>query len=137
MISGVRQMRMREPTCAASFPKSFLEFAGTRGVDRRQLLQRACIQPEDLVDPTARIPLVRYVAMLEAGIELSDNPALALEYGEHVPMDDLSIVALIATNAETVEDSRAKINRYAPLLVDNGDDNADAAQFVQRDGKLW
>lgn len=129
---------MREATVAASWPRAFLDFAVARGADRETLMQRACIQPHDLTDPTGRIPLVRYVALMEAGIELCSEPALALRFGEQVPMEDLSIVPLIVLNGEGVDDVRARINRYAALMVDDGEDgSSESHQFVHRGGKVW
>ena len=129
---------MREPTVAASWPKALVDFAVARGADRETLMQRACIQPHDLTDPTGRIPLLRYVALMEAGIELCSEPALALKFGEQVPMEDLSIVPLVVLNGENVEDLRAKTNRYTPLIVDDGEDgSAESHEFVHRGGKVW
>ena len=55
----------------ASSPKAFLEFAVARGADRETLMRRASIQPHDLTDPNGRIPLARYVALMETGIQLN------------------------------------------------------------------
>src|SRR5919202_1349129 len=129
---------MREPTVVASAPKALLDFAVARGADRETLLHRAGLQPRDLTDPNGRIPLVRYVALLAAGAELCREPALALLFGERVPTEDLSIVALIVTNAENAEDGRDKMNRYAALMVDDGGDGrTESVEFVRRGGKLW
>lgn len=129
---------MREPTVAASWPKALLEFAAARGADADSLMRVANIESHELADPAARVPLDRYVALIDAAIEQCNEPALALAFGEQVSMDNLSIVALIATNAETAQDSQATINKYSALMIDDGDDSgAPAIELVQRDGKLW
>jgi len=127
---------MREPTVVAAAPKAFLEFAVARGADRDRLLRRACIHARDLADPNGRVPIVRYVAMMEAAIDLCREPALPLLYGEHVPTEDLSIVPFIAAHGASVDDIRTKVNRYAALMVDDGTDGP-ALETIPRGGKIW
>jgi len=127
---------MREPTVAASWPKALVEFASARGADADSLMLAACIEASDLADAASRVPLERYVTLMNAAIEQCNDPGLALAFGEHISMDSLSIVALIATNAETAQDSQATINKYSALIVDDGEDKP-AIDLVHRDGKLW
>jgi len=129
---------MREATVAASWPRSLIDFAVARGASRDGLLRRSCIVATDLEDPNARVPLTRYVALMDAAIEFCDDPALPLDFGEQVPMDQLSIVTLIASNAATPQDSGATINRYSALMLDDGEDTGKpAAEMLHRDGKLF
>ena len=129
---------MREATVAASWPEALLNFAACRGANRAEMMRRASLQPQDLLDPTARVPLLRYVELLDAAIELCGDPGLALKFGEEVSIDKLSIVALIAANADNPSDTQAKINRYGSLMLDDGSDNgASAFTIVHRDGKVW
>src|SRR5262247_4051775 len=104
---------MREPTVTASAPKALVDFAVARGADREALMRRAGIRPRDLVDPNGRVSVVRYVALIDAGVELCDDPSFALKFGEHVSMEHLSMVALIVLNADSAEDGGAKMNHYA------------------------
>ena len=127
---------MREPTVAASWPKSLLEFAAARGANVDALMIAACIDASQLADPDSRVPLESYANLLSAAMEQCNDPGLALAFGEHVSMDNLSIVALIATNAETAHDSQAAINKYGALIVDDGEDKP-AVELVHRDGKVW
>jgi Arabinose-binding domain of AraC transcription regulator, N-term len=129
---------MREPTIVATGPRAFLEFAAGRGADRETLMRRAGIQQRDLTDPAGRIPIVRYVALMEAGIALCREPALALMYGELVPAEDLSFVPLIVANAASVAERRETLNRYAPLMMDDGEDaSAERLEVVRRGGTVW
>ena len=127
---------MREPTVVASAPKAFSEFAVARGADRGVLLRRAGIEEHDLADPNGRVPVARYVALMEAAIELCREPALALLYGEQVRAEDLSVVPLIAAHGVSPDDVQSKVNRYAPLLVDDGRDGP-SLEVVQRAGRAW
>jgi AraC-like DNA-binding protein len=129
---------MPNPTIAASFPKAFLDFAVSRGADCRTLIERSHICSDDLNDPDNRIPLANYIALLKTGIELCNEPALALLFGEAVSLQDISIVGLIGELAESAELGRRQINRYAPLIVD--DDEAitsDRIELVSENGNVW
>jgi AraC-like DNA-binding protein len=101
-------------------------------------MQMACIAQRDLDDPHSRVSLARYVALMDAAVDLCGDPGLPLDFGEQVPMDQLSIVPLIASHAATPEDGAARINRYSALMLDDGDDSGKPAlEMTHRHGKLW
>ena len=75
---------MPNPTISAGYPKAFLDFAVARGADRQMLIERSGIRPDDLNAQDNRIPLANYLALLKAGIELCNEPALSLLFGEAV-----------------------------------------------------
>jgi AraC-like DNA-binding protein len=129
---------MPNPTVAAGYPKALLDFAVSRGADRQVLIERSQIRPDDLEDQDNRIPLASYMALLRAGIELCNEPALSLLFGEAVRMQDISIVGLIGVAFENVEAVRRQVNRYAPLTLDADDGGtADAVEFVRENGDVW
>jgi AraC-like DNA-binding protein len=129
---------MAKPTVAAGFPKAFLDFAVSKGAARRTLIERSRIDPDDLTEPDNRIPLANYIALLEAGIELCSEPALALLFGEEVRMQDISIVGLIGEAAESPEAGRRLLNRYACLMIDEDSaGTSDRIEFVREDGNVW
>lgn len=129
---------MPNQTIAAGYPKAFLDFAVSRGADRRTLIARSQLRPEDLKDQDNRIPLANYVALLRAGIELCNEPALSLLFGEAVRLQDISLVGLIGVAFDNVESVRRQVNRYAPLTLDADDGGAaDAAEFVRENGAVW
>jgi AraC-like DNA-binding protein len=129
---------MAESTIAAGYPKAFLEFAVGRGADRRALIGRSGIRPDDLEDQDKRVPLSRYMALMEAGIELCGEPALALLFGEAVRMQDVSVVGLIGQASETPEEARRQLNRYARLTLDEGDERiSDRLEIVRDEGGVW
>jgi AraC-like DNA-binding protein len=129
---------MPNPTVAAGYPKALLDFAVSRGADRRTLLARSQLRPEDLKDQDNRIPLANYLALLEAGIELCNEPALSLLFGEAVRLQDISLVGLIGVAFDNVESVRRQVNRYAPLTLDADDGGtAEAAEFVRENGDVW
>jgi len=129
---------MPNPTIAAGYPKALLDFAVSRGADRQLLLERSQIRLDDLKDQDNRIPLANYLALLQAGIELCNEPALSLLFGEAVKLQDISLVGLIGVAFDNVESIRRQVNRYAPLTLDADDGGtADAVEFVRENGDVW
>jgi AraC-like DNA-binding protein len=129
---------MPNPTIAAGYPKALLDFAVSKGADRQMLIGRSHICPDDLKDQDNRIPLANYMALLKAGIELCNEPALSLLFGEAVPLRDISIVGLIGVAFDNVESVRRQANQYAPLTFDADDGGtADAIEFVRESGDVW
>jgi len=73
---------------------------------------------------------------MKVGIELCDEPALALLFGAEVSLSDISILGLVG-NAATPEEGCRKLNRYACLAIDGGDgETAHRIEFVPEDGKV-
>ena len=129
---------MGNPTISAGYPKAFLDFAVSRGADRLTLLARSHIHPDELLNQDNRIPLASYQAMLKAGIELCNEPALSLLFGEAVRLPDISIVGLMGQLAENSEDGRRQLNRYAPLALDEDDGGASDPMEIVREGRdVW
>jgi AraC-like DNA-binding protein len=128
---------MANPTIAAGYPRAFLDFAVSRGADRRTLLARSHICPEDLNDQDNRIPLANYLDLLKAGIELCNEPALALLFGEAVTLPDISIVGLMGQSVESVEEGQ-RLNRYARLTLDEDDGRtSDQLEIIREGDKVW
>src|SRR5258706_3692712 len=129
---------MANPTIAAGYPRAFLDFAVSRGADRRILMERSQIRLEDLEDQDNRIALGNYLALLKAGIELCNEPALSLHFGEAVRLPDISIVGLIGQLMNNVEDGRRQINRYARLTLDADDGRTvEPVEIVRENGNVW
>lgn len=131
---------MGEPTIAAGFAKAFLYFAVSKGADRQLLIEQSHIHPDDLTDPiddANRVPLAHYIELIKAGIQLCDEPALALLFGEEVRLPDISIVGLLG-RAETAEDARQQATRYSRLVIDEGEgESFSPLEFVREDHNVW
>jgi AraC-like DNA-binding protein len=129
---------MPNPTISAGYPRALLDFAVSKGADRRMLIERSRICPDDLEDQDNRIPLANYLALLKAGIELCNEPALSLLFGEAVRLQDISLVGLIGVAFDNVESVRRQVNRYAPLTLDADDAGTEeAGEFVRENGDVW
>src|SRR5262245_59537715 len=81
-----RARAMRELTVAAGAARALLEFAVSKGARREALMERSQLDPSDLRDRDRRVPFARYVALMTAGKEMCRDPALALHFGESVPV---------------------------------------------------
>ena len=126
------------PTVGAGYAKGLVEFAVAKGAKRQTLLEQAEISAPDLDDLDNRIPITRYVALFRAAAELTGEPALALQYGQAVRMQEISIVGLICEACETTIDVGTQLNRYGRLMFDDGDGAAsDMVRLAGGDGGVW
>lgn len=126
------------PSIAAGYLRGLVEFAVSKGADRAELLARAVIAPEVLEHQDNRAPIANYAALFEAAVALTGVPAIALEYGKAVRMQEISIAGLICEACERVIDVPVQLNRYASLVVD--DDHGDPAILMRgaiRDKEVW
>jgi AraC-like DNA-binding protein len=129
---------MSNPTICAGYPKALLDFAVSKGADRQTLIAMSHIHPDELQNQDNRIPLANYLALLRAGIELCNEPALSLLFGEAVKLADISIVGLIGPLAGNSEDGRRQMNRYGRLALDEGDGESSVHMELVREGRdVW
>lgn len=129
---------MGEPTIAAGYVKALLNFAVAKGADRKLLSARSNVDPDGNYEQDDRVPFANYVALLDASIELCNEPALALQFGEAVLMPDVSIVGLVCSASETTGAARVQMNRYARLLVDEDPGRAsEIVELVRNDTGVW
>jgi len=123
-------------TVAAGLARGLIELAASKGASRAALAERSGIDPKDLEDQDNRIAFAKYVALMRAGKELCNDPALALHYGETNDLSHISIVGLIAYASETMLDGLAQLNRYGRLVVEF-DGGPDRFQIKRRGDGLW
>jgi AraC-like DNA-binding protein len=100
------------------------------------LLTRAGLKQSDLAQQDNRVPVSAYLALIKAAIALLDEPALALQFGEAVRMQEISIVGLICEAAETTAEVGRQLNRYARLVVDGGGP-ADIIRATRDKNGVW
>ncbi len=110
---------MAEATIAAGYPRGLVAFAVSKGAGRALLLKRSDLCEEELAQQDNRIAVDKYVSLFKASAELTGEPAIALQYGEAVRMQEISIVGLICEACETTIDVGRELNRYAALVVDD------------------
>ncbi len=127
---------MSELTIAAGLVRGLMELAVSKGASRAELAKRSGIGIEDLEDVDRRIPFAKYVALMRAGKELANDPALALHYGEANDMSEVSVVGLIAYACETMLEAMVQVNRYGRLVVEF-DGPKDRFSVTRKDDGLW
>ncbi len=146
MTSALKNMTSRvktqsapaAPTVAAGYFKGLLDFAVSKQANQTALLERAKISLHDVLDPDNRIPIENYKLLMRAGIELTNDPALALHYGEEVAFSDLSVVGLIADASETIFHAFMEVNRYNGLVVQvEGVGTGPRFQLLREGDQTW
>lgn len=129
---------MAEPTISAGYPRGLLDFAVRKGAARAALLERAGLSEEDLSHQDKRVPLDNYLALFKAAAGLTGEPAIALQFGEAVRMQEVSIVGLICEACENTVDVGRELNRYAALVFDDARaEPAVVMRGVWKDGFPW
>lgn len=89
-----------------------------RGVDAGDALRRAGLAPGDLTDPDRRVPLIRYLQLLEIGAELLADPQFGLKFGAQYEPRHAGVVGNVALAARTIGAAFETIGRYLPTMVD-------------------
>jgi AraC-like DNA-binding protein len=129
---------MARPTIAAGFARALMDLAVSKGASRKALAERSQIGLEDLQNQDNRIPFAKYVALMRAGKELCNDPALALHFGEAFDMAELSIVGLLGQSCQTIAEAFAQLNRYERLIADVDGVAAGNRLVLSRSaGRLW
>lgn len=120
---------MSKTTISAGYPRGLIAFAVSRGADRAALLERSGLSEEELGQQDNRVAIEKYVALFDAAAALTGQRAIALQYGEAVRMQEISIVGLICEACETTMEVGRELNRYAALVVD--DDRGEPATIMR------
>jgi hypothetical protein len=126
---------MAELTIAASGVRALMDVAVSRGASRTELTRRSLIDPAELEDPDNRVAFSKYVALMRAGQEMCNDPALALHFGEEIDPSEMSFTHQIG--ARSMAEGMAIMNRYARLTVEVGDEDTDRFAVVRSGGQLW
>jgi len=140
MTASIRSLALSskvQRTVGAGFARGLLEFAVAEGARRDDLLAASGVDRADLADQDGRVPFDGYVALMRAAKDLTGDPALALHYGEHVDISQVSIVGLIGQASETMLDALMQLNRYVRLVVEADGAGAERFQVVRERGGVW
>lgn len=89
------------------------------GADPQAILRRAAVAPEDLSDPERRVPLVRYLDLLEICAEELGDRQFGLKFGAQYQPRHAGVVGNVALASLTVRDALGTISRYLPTMVDS------------------
>src|ERR1700741_123818 len=105
----------------------------TRGADAGDALRRAGLEASDLSDPDRRVPLIRYLQLLEICAEVLADPQFGLKFGAQYEPRHAGVVGNVALASRTVGEAFEMIGRYLPTMVDatvHGMEVSDGIVFV-------
>jgi AraC-like DNA-binding protein len=105
----------------------------SRGADAGAALRRAGLEPGDLTDPDRRVPLIRYLELLEICADILADPQFGLKFGTQYEPRHAGVVGNVALASRTVGEAFEAIGRYLPTMVDatvHGVEVSDGIVFV-------
>ena len=104
-----------------------------RGRNAGEALRRIGLDPEDLTDPDRRVPLIRYLELLEICAELLDDLQFGLKFGARYEPRHAGVVGNVALASRNVREAFEMVGRYMPTMVDgtvHGLEVSDGSAFV-------
>ncbi|HKT17099.1 MAG TPA: AraC family transcriptional regulator [Stellaceae bacterium] len=126
--------RLAAPTInLASIVYGLEPYLRARGADPGEALRRAGLAPADLTDPERRVPLIRYLELLEICADLLADRQFGLKFGAQYDPRHAGVVGNVALAARTVGEAFDTIGRYLPTMVDatiHGVEVSDGVAFV-------
>jgi len=105
----------------------------SRGADASEALRRAELEPDDLTDPNRRVPLIRYLELLEICADLLADRQFGLKFGAQYEPRHAGVVGNIALASRTVGEAFERMGRYLPTMVDatvHGVEVSDGIAFI-------
>jgi AraC-like DNA-binding protein len=110
---------MTERTVAAGVALGLMHFAVSKGASQPELVVRSGIKPSNLRAADDRVPFSSYVALMKAGQELCNDPALALHFAAEVDLSGMSVLGLLTHASETMLGAFNQLNRYHRLVSES------------------
>src|SRR5262245_58379406 len=111
--------RLAAPTInLASVVYGLDAYMRSRRADAGDALRRAGLEPGDLTDPDRRVPLIRYLELLEICANLLSDPQFGLKFGAQYEPRHAGVVGNAALASRTVGEAFETIGRYLPTMVD-------------------
>jgi AraC-like DNA-binding protein len=109
------------PTIQVAATAGILEYAQIGGGDVAWVVQSASLTFDDLARPQNRLPLRKFVTLLEAASRATGDACFGAHLGEICSLRQLGLPGYLATFAPTVGDALASFARYYFLLGDATD----------------
>lgn len=108
-------------------------YMSSRGAEVGEALRRAGLEAEDLIDPDRRVPLIRYLELLEICADVLPDRQFGLKFGAQYEPRHAGVVGNVALASRTVGEAFATVGRYLPTMVDatvHGVEVSDGIAFV-------
>lgn len=119
MTAARRGAGLAAPTInLASIVHGLDAYLAARGADAGEALRRAGLDPADLTDPERRVPLIRYLELLEICADLLGDRQFGLKFGAQYEPRHAGVVGNVALASRTLGEAFEMIGRYLPTMVD-------------------
>ena len=102
---------------SASVLRLFVEALEELRVDWRALLRDCQIDPERLRDPDARIPQDRFERVWVAAQELTGDPCIGLNSGEHIHAHAVNLFGYLMLSSATLGVGMKRVARYQQVIT--------------------
>jgi hypothetical protein len=105
----------------------------SRGTNAGDALRRAGLEPGDLTDPDRRVPLIRFLELLEICADVLADPQFGLKFGAQYEPRHAGVVGNVVLASRTVGEAFETMGRYLPTMVDatvHGVEVSDGVAFV-------
>jgi hypothetical protein len=126
--------RLAAPTInLASIVYGLDAYMRSRGAHAAEALRRAGLEPGDLTDPDRRVPLIRYLELLEICADVLSDRQFGLKFGAQYEPRHAGVVGYVALASRTVGEAFETMGRYLPTMVDatvHGVEVSDGVAFV-------
>src|SRR5450432_626322 len=104
--------RLAAPTInLASVVYGLDAYMRSRGADAADALRRAGLEPGDLGDPDRRVPLIRYLELLEICADLLADPQFGLKFGAQYEPRHVGVVGNVALASRLAHEQRSRPGR--------------------------
>jgi AraC-like DNA-binding protein len=134
MTTERRAANLAAPTInLASIVYGLDAYMRARGAHAGEALRRAGLEPTDLTDPDRRVPLIRYLELLEICADLLADRQFGLKFGAQYEPRHAGVVGNVALASRTVGEAFESMGRYLPTMVDatvHGVEVSDGVVFV-------
>src|SRR3954471_2160004 len=118
------------PTIQVAATAGILEYTAANGGDVAWVVEQARLTLDELSRPEQRLPLRKFVALIEAASRATGDDCFGAHLGQICGLGELGLPGYLATFAPTVERALGSFARYYYLLGDSTD-----VRFEQRDGR--
>jgi AraC-like DNA-binding protein len=133
-LERIAEAKLSAPTInLASIVYGLDAYMRSRGADAPSALRRAGLDPKDLIDPDRRVPLIRYLELLEICADILADRQFGLKFGAQYQPRHAGVVGNVVLASRTVGDAFETMGRYLPTMVDatvHGVEVSDGIVFV-------
>jgi AraC-like DNA-binding protein len=95
------------------------DYLREHGADPAKILRQVDLAAADLDDPDRRVPLIRYLELLEICARETNDAHFGLKFGLQYDPRHAGVVGNVALAAETIGGALQLIGRYLPTMVDS------------------